>query len=1263
MRGRRRLFRLFVIIGCLIVAVLFTALIAPYFVNWQNHKGTFEREVSRILGQPVRVLGDPNLRILPLPTVSFNGLEVGKNPDGTALMTVERFTMNAELMPFLSGEIRIVDMAMFRPVINLQVAENGTIAWTDRREPLVNPQQVKIEKLSVRNGRVNVTGLAGGREFNFDNVNAEVSARSIIGPWKIGAVGELDNILSSVNVTTGTLQDDGSLGVKMDISQENLPYKLSLNGPVSLKEDILAWDGDFKINVSGSKDENPDVRDKRSLPIFAEGVFNASPQLISVREYRLEVGKRDDPYTIVGAGKISIAENVSFALNADGRQINLDKLKTDNKTQITPSVETRLATLRSILERIPVPGVEGEITVSLPAVVVGDTFVRDVKSIMHPFGRGWRIEAFSALFPGNTKLEANGRLGLREDFGFHGNLLVASRQPSGFASWISGDVVPAIRRLKQVGFASRVEISERQATFEEIELRLDKALLLGKIQRLAAGNSGRAGIVADLSGKQINVDDLLALYSLAQSKESPGLTNHDLDIKVNAGVLEGSFKKQVLRGQNVDGHIRIQDGKLSIERLNVGDFVGVNIKSTGRIENLLESPNGNLKLSVHAPDIRALLGVASDLGFENHVTRSLQAESRLTKNAALAIELDTTAANERSKGQALLSGLIGGTSIDWSARFERGEGLAEFSNLDLSGTASNSDTEILMRQLGVDTIPLAAPGPLTITLDAIGNSKAGFEAQVTASAQQTSLNASGTVQLTDLNIPDLAGKVTLSSTNLVPYLFQSGVSVPGIQIEDRLPVSLSFDLEHEKNVTRVRNLAGQVSGRGFSGDFEQVQEIGSNPTTNGNLKLEEISLASVLAPVLGSTGKTGSITGQIDDAVRWPVAEYGLPYLEGRNAKIKLSVDRLKLGNVSEANDLASTVLVQNGAVQFEDLHFKTLGGNFSGGMDVKNNQGLVLGELRYSLENAEAEQVAQLFERDGIVSGTVSASGSIEVSGRSAAALVSSASGSGSFVLDEPNINGLNSQGFDEILERVDVESFEINPENVRQIISDVVLVGDVKPSRIETAFTINRGKLSVRNVALETPDADLGLSAKIDLVSGELALGLDMRHEPGKEKVSGADPDVRFNWYGSIEKPKLEIDTNALESYLSLRAFERNQRRIETLEANAMEKQRYRMEAEFQLARLKFVERKEEEERKAREEELRRLLEAEEARRAEEAAAELARQQKLLEEKQKNEQIIILEELPKIEQAKPDQSRLKLEGLDAPIRLTPELELQPIQ
>ena len=108
------LYRVFVTVGALIVLALFAALIAPLLIDWSAYKKDFEREASLIAGQPVRVGGDVSLRVLPLPSVSFEDLEVGENLDGSPLMTVERFSLNAELMPFLSGDVRIVDMSMLK---------------------------------------------------------------------------------------------------------------------------------------------------------------------------------------------------------------------------------------------------------------------------------------------------------------------------------------------------------------------------------------------------------------------------------------------------------------------------------------------------------------------------------------------------------------------------------------------------------------------------------------------------------------------------------------------------------------------------------------------------------------------------------------------------------------------------------------------------------------------------------------------------------------------------------------------------------------------------------------------------------------------------------------------------------------------------------------------------------------------------------------------------------------------------------------------
>ena len=66
------LFRIFVFVGALIVLLLFSALFAPYFVDWERFTEEFEAETARIIGQPVSVGGKSNLRLLPLPYISFH---------------------------------------------------------------------------------------------------------------------------------------------------------------------------------------------------------------------------------------------------------------------------------------------------------------------------------------------------------------------------------------------------------------------------------------------------------------------------------------------------------------------------------------------------------------------------------------------------------------------------------------------------------------------------------------------------------------------------------------------------------------------------------------------------------------------------------------------------------------------------------------------------------------------------------------------------------------------------------------------------------------------------------------------------------------------------------------------------------------------------------------------------------------------------------------------------------------------------------------
>ncbi len=1237
------LYRLFVIAGALVVAVLFTALIAPIFIDWSAYKADFEREASRVVGQPVVVGGDVTLRILPLPSVSFEDLEVGRNLDGSPLMNVERFSFNAELMPFLSGEVRIVDMAMLRPQLNLKIEEKGTIAWTSRKELLVDPGRINIDKLVVENGSISIDGLAGGRRLNLENIQAEFSAKSLLGPWRIDANAMVEGTSSSFQIATGTLQDTGAVRVKIEASRADQPYRLLLDGPVSLENEVLSWRGAFKVSPLPQAQIAAMEVQSAPLPVVSEGRFETTPETVKIPEYRLEVGAREDPYTVTGEGIADIRKTVFFRLKVDGRQIDLDRLKLSQAITGLTSLEQRIGALRSVLERVPVPFIDGEIDIVLPAIVAGDTFIREVSAVVRPLGKGWDVRSLSAILPGNTKFEASGRVGLGDDFGFNGALVVASRQPTGFASWVSGEVDPAFRRLKSVGMAADVTISQQQATFDNLQLILDKAVLHGKLQRLAPAN-GQPGIVTQLEGDRINLDDLKAIYSLTREPGNSDLTNHDLDIEIEAKVLEGNFVGQSFTAQDVDAHVQVRDGAVSVERLNAGEFFGARIESAGRIENLLDKPNGNMKLTVTGAHADGLLSLADKLHEGVPLIDVLRSDPALTSNTSIEVELDTRARDAGSRGQALVSGVMGGTNIDFRVGFNgRLETFAD-TQLNITGSVENDSPERLLRQLGFDTLPVDAPGPLSATLELSGKAKDGFTTFVAADAAGTNATAKGTLKSSDWREFDTDLELTLGSADIAPYLLVSGYRIPGVGLDSKLPASLSLGLRHSPAETRFHSLKGQLGNNKFSGELSLKRFGLARPRLEGNLDLGHLSLPLISNSIFG--GDISPISPIDIGPEVWSEENFGEPIYKGHDAKIDLRAEVINLGGGLVGTKPSFELVLLNNTLNLNQARFGLLGGEASANLGLKNSEGTVVGDLRFELESIDAEKFTKHIGARGVFTGKLSVNGTLESAGRSLSGMVASATGSGVVDVSPGILSGIDPASFENMLARSDSEDFEIGKEQVTALVEDTVLIASFPTEAINASYTASQGKIVIRNIASNSQGSKLAGNLEVDLVAGEFNANAVMRFDPGKEAISGADPELGFAWSGTIFEPKLSIDTGTLEGFLSLRAFERSQRRVEIMEASVLEKQRLRRDVQLAHAKVLYRERKEEEARLILEEQLRIIREEEERKRLEEAEreeeerqAEIAREAEAArnaEEARKAEEARLAEEERQIEEAR---------------------------
>lgn len=1160
------LYRLFIIVGGAVVIALFTALIAPYFVDWSNYKLAFEREASRIAGQPVTVDGAASMRLLPLPTITFTDVSVGRHGDDTPMMTVDAFSVDAELMPFLRGQVRIVDMRLIRPRLVVRVNENGTIDWTARRELVVGPENVKIENLQVEDASIRLEGLAGGRVLSAEGLSATVSARSLHGPWRIDARGLVEGRTSDIVVSTGRLQESGSIRLRVAFERDGFDYRMAMDGPLALRDGILTWEGEFELDPKPGS-----VEAGKALPILATGQYTATPNVVDIGEYRLEIGDRDDPYTITGTAETSIREEVFFRATADGRQIDFDRLETGpddgagTGDKPAGSLADRIAVLTNIIQRIPVPEAKGEVDFLLPAIVAGDTVIRDFKARVRPDGDGWRVASLSALFPGDSTLQAIGRLSVGEDFGFDGNLLVASRQPTGLANWLTGDSSAALRQLRSAGIEAKATLRQDAVRLDDMEISLDGVSLSGRLERLSE-RGGRPQLLAELSGERIDVDQLAALYTLAGGSNETGLAGHNLDLTLNAGLLEG----QGMVANDVESRLRFEDGAVSIVALNAGDFYGATIHSSGRLADLLGEPSGNLVLDVTAQDGARLARLAHERLGENRLLRAFGSDPRLSGALDLRLEIEARPVDGGSRGTVALEGAVGGTRLKVNNRFAGSPRHWRAMENDLSFALEQQSPLMLARQLALPVLPFDAAGPVSLSGNFDGNLAEGALLNLAANAPQTDLSADGVVRAASdplSVVPEFDLAVTLGSQDLEPWLFMAGYPLPGGGTG--APASLNGQFVAKDGTVSGEAIFGQYDGTAFSGSLALNTSALPRSKLSGEMAFDVVS-ARFLGELVSGAG-TFSEGGAAN--------EFGQPLVDGVDAKIGLTADRLELDAGAPASSLSAQLVFGEGAISLTDVRADWLGGQLGGMAELKNAGEGALARLQLRLTGANAASLLALTGHENVTGGKVSLALTADGSGRSARALADGMSGTGVLDIEGGHIGGIRTGGLFDLLAETDAEEFTISPETVQPIADRAFLGGMFEAGTLSLPVTLGNGRFTVRNIAANDAGGMVRAEASYRLVDGYTEIRASIDPDPRKEALAGAEPSLTFVFEGQAGQMNRSLDTTALEGFLSLRAYEREQRRVEILQASVLQNQRLRREVIASNARIAFRERRRDE------------------------------------------------------------------------------------
>lgn len=1169
---------------------LFAALIAPYFIDWSSYRTAFEAEASRIIGQPVRVRGDADARLLPFPSVTFSDVVVGDEAEPA--MTISRFSMDAELAPFLSGEVLIFDMRMDAPKAVVRVLEDGRLDWALKRRPTPPGDLVVLERVTIADADITIIDDQNGRTHSLRDIDALVSAKSLSGPWLIEAEGEIAGHRGGVSISTGIAQADGSIRMRVRTVPDEWPVFLETEGEARIEDNKPLYDGLFTLTVLSDPGAGAVVSEKPLL--VAKGDFAATNERLAIEEWRAEIGFSADPYIVTGQATIDTGPDPEFLLLADGQQIDMDRLSgeetaADGAAVAVPLGE-RLAIVNAMIDRLPPPPLPGRISLNLPAIVAGDTTLREIRLEARPDSDAWLVDGFSANLPGRTTVEARGRLVSGIGAGFDGTLTVASTQPSGLANWLVGDVDPVIRRLGAAGFSANVSLSSQLQRFEALEVAVGPAILKGRLERQTPAE-GAPTLSVELTGDTFDADAVraLALLAGAESNAVRPLAEYNLAGRITAG----TFTMGDYRLAGLDTSMFWRNGELTIERLKFADFGGASGEFSGSLAGSFSAPNGEIRGTFGAETADQLFALAEQMSGGHQIIRRLGANSAAFDDLAGDVDL----ALDPDSGPALtVSGTAGGSSYRLTAS---GTGLAPGGDgpRTIAVTAQNPEAYRLLEQLGFAVLPLEGEGPSTLELTASGGADDGelaIDLSLAAAGSRMSLNGNGRIPAAE----PATGlfNLVIDAADIEPFVIMFGHSLP--QAGAGLPLSMTASLAFNDQVALLSEIEGKAEDNGFSGRLE-FDRSATDLSGKGSLRIDHANLDWLGELALGPQLFA-------DDGATWSDQPF-LPPAPGQpGLEIALEAAEIDLGRGGTARNFTADLSTGTGLMALENAKADWFGGRLGGRVSLSNADGSVFLSGRLTAAGADLAALDRAVRGASTFSGTAGASVSLEGTGKSRRELVASLAGGGELTVADLTISGLDSSAFNRILGAADREDFKIETDAVAGLVDGLMAGGEMQAEALRLPFTLTGGVMRFAGTGISDENAELSGDARVDLIGLRLQSDWRLAFEPGVEAIAGGDPSVVFGLGGLLVDPAVSIDAGQLTNYLSMRAFERERRKVELLQAGVVEKQRLRREiallneraAQREAARLAA-------------EEAARIAAEEAARRAEEEAARLAEEE----------------------------------------------------
>ena len=128
------------------ILLIGAGLIVPSFIDWNKYKPEIIKKIKDASGYDVSLNGDLSLAVIPSPKLTLSDVAISNN--GKPMVKLDALKVSVELFPLLSKQIKVNEIALIRPIIDVSIDRDGKGSWeTDYR--VVKKRNLLLKKLRI----------------------------------------------------------------------------------------------------------------------------------------------------------------------------------------------------------------------------------------------------------------------------------------------------------------------------------------------------------------------------------------------------------------------------------------------------------------------------------------------------------------------------------------------------------------------------------------------------------------------------------------------------------------------------------------------------------------------------------------------------------------------------------------------------------------------------------------------------------------------------------------------------------------------------------------------------------------------------------------------------------------------------------------------------------------------------------------------------------------------------------------------------------